>query len=240
MEAILPAAGKGTRMLAVTRGAPKETLPLAGRTVLQCVLDEATAAGCSRVAIVGCASKPELQVFTAYPRIRLAQQARPGGLAHAVVSAGSKGPALVLLPDCVYLPASPSPRLVEAIRQGSDIAIAVEPVPEEKVGLYGIVESDPQHRITRILEKPEPQQTSGRLAVAARYGFSARFMSFLADWVVERDDPTSPVELDITAPIAAAIDEGYTAVAVPLEPGERRDDCGSPEGYAEAMRRHGE
>ena len=52
MIAIIPAAGKGTRMEAVTGGKPKELLPLGSKAVLLRVLEEARASDPDEIVVV--------------------------------------------------------------------------------------------------------------------------------------------------------------------------------------------
>jgi UTP--glucose-1-phosphate uridylyltransferase len=51
-KAVIPAAGLGTRMLPLTKGAPKEMLPVAGRPMIHHVVQEAVAAGIVEICIV--------------------------------------------------------------------------------------------------------------------------------------------------------------------------------------------
>ena len=51
-KAVIPAAGLGTRMLPLTKGAPKEMLPVAGRPMIHHVVQEAADAGIVEICIV--------------------------------------------------------------------------------------------------------------------------------------------------------------------------------------------
>lgn len=233
MIAVLPAAGKGTRMSSVSTGS-KELLPVGNKGVLQWVLDEAVAAGADRSVIVVSPGKPDLLAFVAAcDKVDSIVQEVATGLAPAVVLAASIEPVLLLLPDTLFYPRSPSPRLVNAISRGFDIAIAVEPVAEQKVSQYGIVEWNPENgRIARIIEKPKPEQTASRWAITARFAISARTMMFVKQRVTDLRE--SGREIDLPPILNEAIAAGHTALAVPLEPGEQRLDCGNPAGYRQA------
>ena len=51
-KAVIPAAGWGTRMLPVTKSVPKELLYLAGKPVLQYIIEEAVASGIEDILII--------------------------------------------------------------------------------------------------------------------------------------------------------------------------------------------
>lgn len=233
MIAILPAAGKGTRMLEVSGGS-KELLPIGGRTVLQLVVEEALNAGASRLAVVVSPAKPDLiEQARSIQDAELVTQEVPNGLAPAVALAGSCYPALVLLPDTIFATSSPSKRLVDALNRGFDIAIAVELVSDDRVSKYGIVEWNRESgRISRILEKPQPSETRSRWAIAARFGLSVRTMFFVKQRVAELG--VSASEIDLPPILGEAIAAGHAGIAITLEQDETRLDCGNPEGYRHA------
>jgi UTP--glucose-1-phosphate uridylyltransferase len=60
---LIPAAGQGTRLLPLTKVVPKELLPVHDRPVLQLALDEAVAAGASRIVVIIHESKAIIQRY---------------------------------------------------------------------------------------------------------------------------------------------------------------------------------
>ncbi len=214
-------------MAGVTGGAPKETLPLAGRRVLDLLADECR--GHDLLLVWSEAKGPP-----PLPGVRTVDQPEPLGLSDALARAieGEGAPeALVALPDVVYAGASPLPRLADALAAGADFALAVERVPEARRRLYGVAEiaGDEDWRIERLVEKPAPGETASRLAVASRYALGPAILARL------RTHPRTE-GFDLTSVLASALDDGAIGLAVPLMEDERRYDCGSPEGYAEAVR----
>ncbi|HWA82980.1 MAG TPA: sugar phosphate nucleotidyltransferase [Fimbriimonadaceae bacterium] len=229
MIAVLPAAGKGTRMSAVSSGS-KELLPVGGRSVLEWVLREAAEAGSDEQIVVVSPAKSDL---LALPGLTTAVQEKATGLAPALLAVNRLEPTLLLLPDTIFFPRSPSARLVKALSQGYDIAIAVQPVADEAVSRYGIVEwSRESGRIARILEKPQPSETSSRWAIAARFALSPRTLLFCKRRVAELEGTRS--EIDLPPVLSEAVAAGHTALAIPLEADEQRLDCGNPAGYRHA------
>jgi UTP--glucose-1-phosphate uridylyltransferase len=239
MIAILPAAGKGTRMASVTQGLPKELLPLGEKRILQCVLEEALEAGVTDAVVITSPNKPEIAAVLRGVGVLI--QEKPTGLGPAIALAPT-APALVLLPDTIFFSSSPAARIVKEVARGCDIVIAVEEVPEDRVSGYGIVEWDLKSgRMLGITEKPAPGETRSRWAVAARYGLSARTMDFLkqvcggpASAARHRGDGIGEEEIGLTTLLNQAIRAGHSALALPLEANEHRLDCGTPEGYRRA------
>lgn len=234
MIAVIPAAGLGKRMASVTGGTPKELLPLRGKLLLEWTIAEARDAGLEETVVVASPDKPEVLALAASYGAQTVVQLQPNGLAFAVALAARRLPAAVLLPDAIFYPASPLGRLVKGINRGYDLCVAVERVQDDAVRQYGIVEWSPESgRVSRILEKPGPDDTVSRWAVAARFAISARMASFLQEFVGNYSGEQG--ELHLTPVINAAIEEGLVALAEPLREEENRQDCGSPEGYSEAL-----
>ncbi|MFQ3586192.1 MAG: sugar phosphate nucleotidyltransferase [Fimbriimonadaceae bacterium] len=236
MHAIIPAAGRGTRMAAVTGGRPKELLTLGGRTILERVVQEAEEIGCARIVIVNAPGKPEIDAFVLErygqpnPRVEVRYQKSMRGLADAVASACLAEDAVVLLGDTVMAPRSPARRLADALRQGAFAAVATETVPDDEVSRYGIVEAE-SGAVRRILEKPDPGETTSRQAVASRFALSGRALTELAEFV---RDWHAAREVTLSDFLSQAIGRGEPVAAVPLGGDENRVDCGTPEEYASA------
>ena len=231
MIAVLPAAGRGKRMQAITGGAPKELLEVCGKPTLAWALEEAFAAGADSAVVVNSPDKPLVSdLALGYgPRVSVAIQPEAIGLANAVACAAVLGPALLVSPDTVYWPFSPCSLLISALER-CDAAIAAETVSDAEVSLYGILDVRGLS-VRRVLEKPRAEETASRLAIAGRFAFSARFMSLLAERFLV-GSAVEGAELDLTSALNAAISCGLEVRAVGLEAGMKRYDCGSAEGLA--------
>ena len=227
MRAILPAAGRGTRMASVTGGRAKEALPLARLSVLGRVLLECRIAG-SDVTIVWARGKGPVPYSSEYvPHV--VYQPEPRGLGEAVRRGlGDEDAVLVALPDVVFPGRGPLDRLVSALDAGADFAVAVEAITPERAHLYGIAEiaGEEDWRIERLVEKPAPGETMSLWAVAARFALGPLAVRTLREW----PEP----EFGLTEVLEAVLEAGGIGLAVPLFPNEIRYDCGSPEGYAAA------
>src|SRR4051812_24722842 len=101
MIAVLPAAGRGTRMASLGLG-PKELLPLGGKSALQWTIEEARATGIDEISIVSSPDKPE--IAQGFAECEIVEQDPPNGLAPAVLAASRLRPVLLLLPDTIFYP----------------------------------------------------------------------------------------------------------------------------------------
>ena len=110
------------------------------------------------------------------------------GLGHAVLCAKDAVDAeafAVILPDDLIDDGDRGclKQMVEVYKKYQCSVIAVETVPREQTGRYGIVSTEPLdrgiHRITGIVEKPAPEVAPSTLAVVGRYLLSSRIFSLL-------------------------------------------------------------
>lgn len=240
---MLPAAGLGTRMRALTGGAPKELLPLGGRPLIAHVVDEMRTAGASRVVVVGSVQKPGLDDWVTKQgddRLVVTHQRAMRGLADAVVTgvharASDAEVVVVANADSVLVGASPVPELVQRVSSGSwDAALALREVPDEVVSRYGIAQLDGD-RVTELVEKPSVAEAPSRWAIGGRYALSASTVARLAEANATREDKGEG-EFGLTEWLSQALGEGLRLAAVRFAPGTDRLDGGSPEGYRDAVR----
>lgn len=235
MRAIIPAAGLGTRMAAITRGAPKELLSVGRSSVLSYVVNEAFLSGASEVCVVGSRLKPAISEFvlgSGDPRLLLREQAEPLGIADAVRAGAEAGqPALVLMGDTVFASGSPVFELRAKLEEGAWAAVAVHEVPLEEVSHYGVVGFDATGQITQIVEKPAPLDAPGRFAIASRFALSGEASSALFEALGQRVVPN----LTLTDVLEEGLRAGKRVAPVFLVETARLYDCGQPEGYFAAV-----
>lgn len=150
-------AGLGTRMLPATKVVPKELLPVAGKPVIQLIVEEAVGAGFSEIIFVTNSSKVSVEshfktssklekklkkqlktsllkeikeISSNKIKILNIEQKKPKGLGHAILSAKSlisKEPFAVMLPDMV----------IESNHKGNNFALMKENF--EKTGKSSIL-----------------------------------------------------------------------------------------------------
>jgi UTP--glucose-1-phosphate uridylyltransferase len=242
-HAVIPAAGLGTRLRPATWAVPKELLPLAGRPVLQHVVEELATVGVTDVVLVSSAAKSMLAEHLAAVadaigvRVDVVLQPHPYGLGDAVRCAEGRcgdGPFVVALGDAL-VGAAVTRRLVQLVDdRGLDGAIALERIPPERSDRYGIAAVGADGLITDLVEKPAPADAPSDLAVAARYVLPPTVFTALAALAADGVSRPPGAELQLTDAIAAVVRAGARIAAVPLPDGTRRFDIGSHAGYVAA------
>ncbi|MDQ3229083.1 MAG: UTP--glucose-1-phosphate uridylyltransferase GalU [Pseudomonadota bacterium] len=162
-------------------------------------------------------------------------QAEALGLGHAVLCAKpvvGDEPFAVLLPDDLIWNRGPGAlkQMVDHAETTGAGVIAVQDVPRELTGSYGIVSApDFEERhglISGIVEKPEPDKAPSTLAVVGRYVLPSRIFSYL-----ETATPGAGGEIQLTDAIARLITD--TRVDAYRFRGTRFD-CGTHLGLIEA------
>ncbi len=112
--------------------------------------------------------------------------------------------------------------------------IAVEEVPQDQTGHYGIIEpidgEDTCYRVRNLVEKPAPESAPSRLAIAGRYIFSPTIFDMIRDV-----EPDKRGEIQLTDAIQRMCEEGRRVLAYRLPPGERRYDIGNFPSYFETF-----
>lgn len=181
-KAVIPAAGRGTRMRPFSWVVPKELVPLGSTPALHLVIEEAVRAGVDEIALV---ARREKELLVRYvERLRDAapftdvafafvEQPDPRGLAKALALCeefANDEPFALLLPDNVLL--SPEHELASMLEHHGSTGKHV----------VGVIELTGQH--------------------SGQYGNSGRFQGEeLEDglWRIERLEPEAPGRLEIAA-----------------------------------------
>lgn len=118
--------------------------------------------------------------------------------------------------------------------QHASCVVAVEEVPREETGLYGIVHPEKHagdsFRIVNLIEKPAPEDAPSNLAIAGRYIFSPLIFD-----MIRRVQPDKRGEIQLTDAIQLLCEEGKRVMAVRLLPGEKRYDIGNFPSYFESF-----
>lgn len=162
------------------------------------------------------------------------------GLGHAVLCAkpvvGDEPFGVILADDLIWNGNLGSGR-PGALRQMSEVAaredagvIAVEEVPHEDTGKYGIVDaeaiSERAARIRLVVEKPKPEVAPSNLAIVGRYVLPGRIFSLL-----EKTKPGAGGEIQLTDAIEDLLQE-KPVLAYRFE--GTRFDCGNKFGLVKA------
>lgn len=256
-RAIIPAAGKGTRLMPLTRSVPKEMLPLGRKPVLEHIVDETVASGIEEVLLVISEEKLSiLHYFQKYPGIKVSGVIQPEqkGLGDAIRwgEEFARGePFAVILGDSVISTSeevSPLRRVLDTFEgEHKDGVILVQDTPIEEAYRYGMVKpkmgapasgttccaqvrtAEP-FEISDLVEKPKPEETPSRYAIAGRYAFHSKLFDYL-----RHTSPGAGQEIQLTDAVKSMLADGNTVWCVPLKAGEARRDIGTFPSYFEAF-----
>lgn len=203
MKAVIPAAGLGTRFLPATKAQPKEMLPVYDKPTIQYVIEEAVESGVDDILIITGKGKrsiedhfdrafeleyilqekgkfeylEEVKEITDLADIHFIRQKKQKGLGDAIHWAkkhvGAE-PFVVMLGDTITKAEVPcTKQLIDLYVKYGKSAIAVEPVPDEKVERYGIIDGTEVeknvYKINRLVEKPALKDAPSNLAIMGRY-----------------------------------------------------------------------
>lgn len=203
MKAVIPAAGLGTRFLPATKAQPKEMLPVYDKPTIQYVIEEAVESGVDDILIITGKGKrsiedhfdrafeleyilqekgkfeylEEVKEITDLADIHFIRQKKQKGLGDAIHWAkkhvGAE-PFVVMLGDTITKAKVPcTKQLIDLYVKYGKSAIAVEPVPDEKVERYGIIDGteveENVYKINRLVEKPALKDAPSNLAIMGRY-----------------------------------------------------------------------
>ena len=173
MQTVVLAAGEGTRMRPLTDRRPKPTLPVVDRTLVEHVVDGATAAGASRiVVVVGYAADAVRGALGDREAVEFVTQDRQRGTADAVRAARGElddAPFAVLNGDVLYDRGS----LAALYDAGPAVGACRVDDPEN----YGVLETDADGHVRSVVEKPATPAST--LVNAGAYVFPAAARNWL-------------------------------------------------------------
>lgn len=219
--AIIPAAGKGVRLLPYTQHMPKTMLSVAGKPILGHILDQVESCGIKKVVFIVGYKKEAIEEFVRERYARLdvtfVEQPEPKGLGHAVYLAKDavSGPCFILLGDTIV------DGDLRSLVHGGKNAVGIKAVPDPQ--RFGIVELK-GGKIVSFEEKPANPKSD--LAIIGAYSFldSARLFSALEE--VVRSGKTVKNEIQLTDALSVLLARGEEIVPVLMNDWF---DCGTVE-----------
>jgi len=222
-RAVILAAGRGTRMGAITETVPKPMLPVGGRPILEHILERLTTAGVSKfLIVVGYQREVIENHFHGSPfDIQFVTQEPVNGTGSAALLArefAADNPFLLTFGDILCSPDEYT-RAIKSLAADTQCVLAVKAVDDPWQGAAVYEESG---RITRIIEKPPKGTSATQWNSAGFYGFRPVVFQYLADL-----KPTVRNEYELTSAVDAMLASGLQLKISPIE-GEWRD-VGRPE-----------
>ena len=148
-------------------------------------------------------------------QIAYVRQKEQLGLGHAVLVAKElvgHEPFAVLLSDDVVIGERPCiGQLIHAYNETHSSVVAVMEVPKDETRRYGVIGTEPAgqeldhgrlHRVTKLVEKPEPKKAPSNLAIIGRYVLTPKIFDKL-----EQTQRGSGGEIQLTDAIEALMEE---------------------------------
>jgi UTP--glucose-1-phosphate uridylyltransferase len=181
----------------------------------------------------------QVRSITDLAQIAYVRQKEQLGLGHAVLMAKDligHEPFAVILPDDVVVADRPCiGQLIHAYQQTHGSVVALMEVPPEETSRYGVIAGDPVdeslnhgrlRRLTRLVEKPDPDDAPSNLAIIGRYVLTPKIFDKL-----EQTQQGAGGEIQLTDAIEALMEEqgvyGYEFEG-------RRYDAGTTMGWLQA------
>jgi bifunctional UDP-N-acetylglucosamine pyrophosphorylase / glucosamine-1-phosphate N-acetyltransferase len=152
--AIILAAGKGTRMKS---DQAKVIFELAGKPLIQRVVDTAVSLNCAKICVVvGHQKETVIKALENYPELVYADQTEQLGTGHAVMISGEHfhgftGDIIILAGDVPLLKAETLTKLTEHHRQANAVCTVLTAVLDD-AGKYGRILRDADGRVNGIVE----------------------------------------------------------------------------------------
>lgn len=231
-QAVVLAAGRGTRMGDMTREIPKPMLPVGGRPLLEYIVERLAAAGIQRfLIVVGYQREVIENHFSRWPlSIEFCLQQPANGTGSAVLLAqrfAENQPFLLTWGD-ILCDTTEYDRCFGIFAQNpaADAVVAVKAVddPWQGAAVY-----ENQGRIQRIIEKPAKGTSTTHWNSAGFYVLRPVIFEYLA-----RLQPSLRGEYEFTSAIEAMLDDGLDLRISPVEGSWR--DVGRPEDLAAVNR----
>ena len=260
-KAVFPVAGFGTRFLPATKAMPKELLPIVDKPLIQYAVEEAITAGIDTLIFITGRNKRAIEDhFDSNTELEVAlrtagkneqadmvknilpdgiecifvRQSEQLGLGHAVLCAErvvGDDPFAVLLADdfVTYKGQGVTADLTRAFHASGKTQLSVIEVLGKDISKYGvIIPGDKPNTVIGLVEKPDVEKAPSNLASIGRYVLTPDIFDIL------RKQPAGAGgEIQLADAInTQAKNNGVEAVFLD----GRRFDCGSVEGYLEAVK----
>jgi len=261
-KCLFPAAGFGTRFLPATKSMPKEMMPVVNKPLIEYGVEEAISAGMTGMCIVTGRGKhslmdhfdknyeledqiqgtnkedllDDIRNIIDAAQFTYIRQREMKGLGHAILTGreliGDEPFAVVLADDlCVNEDKGVLEQMVALYNQFRCSIVAVEEVPAGETHKYGVIAGDEIRddlfRVTNMVEKPVPGTEPSNLAIIGRYILTPDIFEF-----IENTEPGKGGEIQITDALLKQAQEGCV-IAYKFK--GKRFDCGSVEGYIDAI-----
>ncbi|WP_255192166.1 UTP--glucose-1-phosphate uridylyltransferase AglF [Natronobeatus ordinarius] len=225
MQAVVLAAGKGTRLRPLTEDKPKALVEVDGKPLLEDVFDNLLEIGVTElIVVVGYLKEKIIERYgDAYEGVPITytHQRKQLGLAHAILQAEPhvEDDFVLMLGDNVFR-ANLGDVINRQNEERADAAFLVEQVPYEEASRYGVLDTNEYGEIVEVVEKPD--EPPSNLVMTGFYTFTPAI--FHACHLVQ---PSDRGEYELPDAIDLLIQSGRTIDAIRMD--GWRIDVGYPE-----------
>ena len=221
MKIVLPVAGNGLRLRPYTEDRPKCLLPLAGKTIIDWIVEEASILKPSEtIFITGYkAEKMDeyLQTKPEWGRVRTVVQSKPQGLGEAISLSlpfvDDDEPLLIILGDTLF---EADLRILDGAQENILYTFKVDD-PKR----FGVAVTDSEGRISRLVEKPQ-EFVSDEAIVGIYYIKDVKVLKESLKYLMDNDIRTKG-EFQLTDALEMMLEKGCKFRTAPVS---RWLDCG--------------
>jgi bifunctional UDP-N-acetylglucosamine pyrophosphorylase/glucosamine-1-phosphate N-acetyltransferase len=209
--AIILAAGRGSRLKEITAHRSKALAPIAGKPIIERVIDSLRGAGITRFIIVGAPHDKALEAFTStLPSATFLVQDSPLGSGDALKRCEHVSPDTFLVCACDSLvPLSDIKRLIDNHSATNAATLSIIEVPADVSLSARSVVTMEGDRITDIIEKPTPSERVSNLSSLPLYILTKEIFEEVASL------PPSPRgEYELPAALRSLMKRGRTIKGV--------------------------
>jgi glucose-1-phosphate thymidylyltransferase len=233
MDAVILAAGQGTRLRPLTDDKPKGMVEVDGKPILTHCFDQLIELGADELYVVVGYKKQNIinyyeDEYQGVP-ITYTHQREQKGLAHALLTVEEHidDDFMLMLGDNIFQ-ANLHDVVNRQQEERADAAFLVEEVPWDEAGRYGVCDTNKYGEITEVIEKPEDPPSN--LVMTGFYTFTPAI--FHACQLVQ---PSNRDEYEISDAIDLLLHSGRTIDAIRMN--GWRNDIGYPEDRDQAEQR---
>lgn len=222
MKIVLPLAGKGTRLLPHTKFIPKPLMFIAGKSILEHLMEELIPLNPSEFVFITGYLKEQIEetLKNKYPTIpmRFIEQENPQGLGHAIYQArdafSKDEDMLVILGDQTFT--------IDWRRMLETSYNRISIVEVEDPSSFGIVSADDRGFVTKMEEKPE--NPTSNLAISGTYYFPSAqtVFSTIAHQIAKNIRTRGEIQITDTMKIMMEMGEQFEVLRI-----NNWNDCGN-------------
>ncbi len=236
LDIVIMAAGKGTRMKSAR---PKVLHRLAGRTLLEHVLQTASGLGAHRIIVITGHGAEEVESASAKPNVQFVRQVPQLGTGHAVQQAAptlhDEGTTLILNGDVPLVAAATARHLVQDC-DGRRLALLTVELPDA-TGYGRVVRDTDGDEVMAIIEHKDATEAQRRIREVYT-GMMAAPTAQLKRWLARLNNDNAQGEYYLTDVVAMAVADGVHVVATQATNETEVLGVNSPAQLAELERRY--